>query len=232
MTNSEPRHILVIDDDRRIRELIRTYLVENGYMVSVAGTAAEARERMRGIEFDLLVLDIMMPGETGLAFIQQLREAGQNVPVLMLSALAEPDDRIAGLANGSDDYLVKPFEPRELLLRIGNLLRRASPQVSAAAIVVFGEFQFVLGKGELRRDGELVRLTSSERELLRQLAARPGQPLTRQELSPAGADDGSRSLDVQITRLRQKIEADPAEPRFVVTVRGAGYALMTDGVTQ
>lgn len=229
MESNDPKHILVIDDDRRIRELIRSYLVENGFMVSVAGSAAEAREKMRGIMFDLLVLDVMMPGETGITFIEALRKSGHVVPVLMLSALAEADDRIAGLSHGSDDYLVKPFEPRELLLRIGNLMRRVSVQAAPSAVICFGEFQFVPGKGDLRRAGELIRLTSGERELLRQLSARPGQPLSRQELLPAGAEDASRSLDVQINRLRQKIEADPANPKYVVTVRGAGYALMTDG---
>lgn len=229
MDASEPKHILVIDDDRRIRELIRNYLLENGFMVSVAGTAQEARDMMRGMVFDVLVLDVMMPGETGLAFLQSLRQGGAEVPVLMLSALADADDRIAGLTHGSDDYLVKPFEPRELLLRLNNLLRRASPTTPSVAMTSFGEFQFIIGKGELRRNGELVKLTSGERELLRQLATRPGQPLSRQDLSPAGSDDSSRSLDVQITRLRQKIEHDPANPQYLMTIRGAGYALMTDG---
>ena len=230
MDNSDRKHILVIDDDRRIRELISTYLGDNGFMVTAAGSAAEAREKMRGIMFDLLVLDVMMPGETGLSFVEALRGQGQHVPVLMLSALADTDDRISGLAKGSDDYLVKPFEPRELLLRIGNLLRRSFVQPTTSAVIFFGDFQFVPGKGELRRHGEVVRLTSGERELLRQLAGRPGQPMSRQELLPSGAEDASRSLDVQINRLRQKIEADPANPKYVVTVRGAGYALMTDGV--
>jgi len=224
---TEPGHILIVDDDRRIRELIRSYLLENGLMVTVAGSASEARERMRGMAFDLLVLDVMMPGETGLAFVHALRETGNDVPVLMLSALADTDDRIAGLAQGSDDYLVKPFEPRELLLRIRNLLRRAPPAAEAPLVVHFGEFQFFVGRGELRRNGEAVKLTSSERELLRLLASRPGTPLSRQELAPSGADEASRSLDVQINRLRQKLEDDPANPQYLQTVRGAGYALVT-----
>lgn len=222
-------HILVVDDDRRIRELIRSYLMENGFMVTVAGSAAEARERMRGVAFDLLVLDVMMPGETGLGFIAALRQGGDRVPVLMLSALAETDDRIAGLAQGSDDYLVKPFEPRELLLRIRNLLRRVVPAAGLPVVVQFGDFQFFVNRGELRRNGEAVKLTSSERELLRLLASRPGLPLSRQELTPSGADEASRSLDVQINRLRQKLEDDPTNPQFLQTVRGAGYALMTGG---
>jgi two-component system, OmpR family, phosphate regulon response regulator OmpR len=225
---ADARHILVVDDDRRIRELIRSYLMENGFLVSVAGTAGEARERMRGLAFDLIVLDVMMPGENGRDFAVSLRRDEQQVPVLMLSALAEPDDRIAGLSSGSDDYLVKPFEPRELLLRINNLLRRAGRRDGQSLSVSFGEFQFVIARGELRRDGELVRLTSGEKELLRQLASRPGTPLSRQELVPSGQEDKARSVDVQINRLRQKIERDPANPLFLQTVRGAGYALFAE----
>lgn len=225
----ESSHILVIDDDRRIRELIKSYLLEHGFLVTVAGSAAEARERMRGMAFDLLVLDVMMPGETGLGFISSLRQGGDSVPVLMLSALADTDDRISGLAQGSDDYLVKPFEPRELLLRIRNLLRRTKTSTEAPLVVHFGDFQFFVGRGELRRNGEAVKLTSGERELLRQLASRPGTPLSRQELVATGADEAGRSLDVQINRLRQKLERDPANPQFLQTVRGAGYALVTSG---
>ena len=225
----EPRHILVVDDDRRIRELIKSYLAENGFLVSVAESAAQARERMRGLTFDLIVLDIMMPGETGLAFTTMLRNAGTNIPVLMLSALAETKDRIAGLTTGSDDYLVKPFEPRELLLRIKNLLRRAGTSVPIATTEVrFGEFQFHLQRGELRRTGEIVRLTLGEKELLRQLANKPGEPLSRLELAQPGSEDSARSVDVQINRLRQKIESDPSNPIFLQTVRGAGYALFVD----
>ena len=222
------RHILVVDDDRRIRELIRSYLMENGFLVSVAGTAAEARERMRGMAFDLIVLDIMMPGETGLALTKSLRTNGQDIPVLMLSALADTDDRIAGLATGSDDYLVKPFEPRELLLRIKNLLRRSTIALPAKTDVRFGEFQFNVSRGELRRNGDLVRLTSGEKDLLRLLSHKTGTPLSRLELSQPGSEDSARSVDVQINRLRQKIENDPANPLYLQTVRGAGYALYVD----
>ena len=224
----EAHHILVVDDDRRIRELIKSYLMENGFMVSVASSAAEARERMRGMVFDLLVLDIMMPGETGLQFTTSMRNGGSDVPVLMLSALADTDDRIAGLSTGSDDYLVKPFEPRELLLRIKNLLRRATVVQPATTDVRFGEFQFNVPRGELRRRGELVRLTSGEKELLRQLAHKSGLPLSRLELSQPGSEDSARSVDVQINRLRQKIENDPTNPVYLQTVRGAGYALFVD----
>jgi two-component system phosphate regulon response regulator OmpR len=224
----EARHILVVDDDRRIRELIRSYLMENGFLVSVAGTAAEARERMRGLTFDLLVLDIMMPGESGLALTTSLRSEGRDLPVLMLSALADTDDRIAGLATGSDDYLVKPFEPRELLLRIKNLLRRVRIEVPAKTDVRFGGFQFNVLRGELRRNGDLVRLTSSEKELLRMLCYKTGTPLSRLELSQPGSEESARSVDVQINRLRQKIESDPANPVYLQTVRGAGYALYVE----
>ncbi len=225
---ADGQHILVIDDDRRIRELIKSYLVENGFMVSVASSANEARERMRGILFDLLVLDIMMPGETGLQFTTSMRKSGKDIPVLMLSALADTDDRIAGLATGSDDYLVKPFEPRELLLRIKNLLRRSAVVALATTDVRFGNFQFNVARGELRKENELVRLTSGEKDLLRQLANRPGTPLSRLELSQPGAEDSARSVDVQINRLRQKIETDPTNPVYLQTIRGAGYALFVD----
>lgn len=224
----EARHILVVDDDRRIRELIKSYLVENGFLVSVAGTAAEARERMRGLTFDLLVLDIMMPGETGLALTTSLRSEGRDLPVLMLSALADTDDRIAGLATGSDDYLVKPFEPRELLLRIKNLLRRVRVAAPAKTDVRFGGFLFNVPRGELRRNGDLIRLTSREKELLRVLSNRSGTPLSRLELAQPGSEESARSVDVQINRLRQKIESDPANPVYLQTVRGAGYALHVD----
>ena len=225
---NEVHHILVVDDDRRIRELIKSYLMENGFMVSMASSSAEARERMRGLVFDLVVLDIMMPGETGMQFTTSLRKQGVDVPILMLSALADTDDRIAGLVTGSDDYLVKPFEPRELLLRIKNLLRRATVAQPATTDICFGDFQFNVPRGELRRSGELVRLTSGEKELLRQLANKSGAPLSRLELSQPGSEDSARSVDVQINRLRQKIESDPTNPIYLQTVRGAGYALFVD----
>ena len=225
---SETQHILVVDDDRRIRELIKSYLMENGFLVSVAGTAAEARERMRGLTFDLLVLDIMMPGETGLTFTKSLRGENHGVPILMLSALADTDDRIAGLATGSDDYLAKPFEPRELLLRIKNLLRRVGIAASAKTEVRFGGFQFNVSRGELRKNGDLVRLTSGEKDLLRLLCHKSGTPLSRLELSQPGSEESARSVDVQINRLRQKIESDPTNPVYLQTVRGAGYALFVD----
>ena len=224
----ETAHILVVDDDRRIRQLLQSYLTEHGFRVSVAATAAEARQRMEGIVYDLLVLDIMMPGESGLQFTQALRREGFGVPVLLLSALADASDRISGLEHGSDDYLPKPFEPRELLLRVQNLLRRSESAVRIRSEVFFGGFTFSLRRGELRKEGELVRLTTRERDFLRLLAGRPGTAVGRAELAPAGSEEGARSVDVQINRLRQKIEADPSNPVYLQTVRGAGYVLHTD----
>lgn len=221
-------HLLVVDDDRRIRSLLQTFLVENGFRITAAASAAEAREKMRIMAFDLVVLDIMMPGEDGLSLTQSLRAAGNSVPVLMLSALAEPSDRIAGLETGSDDYLAKPFEPRELLLRIRGLLRRQSQPAPARSEISFGPFTFHLQRGELRRNAEPVRLTSREREFLRTLAANAGNPVTRGELAAEGSEEGARSVDVQINRLRQKIEDDPSNPVYLQTVRGAGYVLHVD----
>lgn len=225
---AEKPHILVVDDDRRIRQLLQSYLMENGFRVTVAGTAKEAREKRRGMVFDLMVLDIMMPGEDGLELTRSLREANDGIPVLMLSALADTGDRIAGLATGSDDYLSKPFEPRELLLRIRSLLRRAPPAGEKLEEARFGGFTFNVQRGELRRDGQAVKLTSREKDFLRLLATRAGTPVARDELAPEGAEESARSVDVQINRLRQKIEADPSNPVYLQTVRGAGYVLHTD----
>ena len=221
-------HILVVDDDRRIRQLLHSYLADNGFRVSVAESAMAAREMMRGIVFDLVVLDIMMPGETGTALTQSLRTQNDRVPVLMLSALAETSDRITGLESGSDDYLPKPFEPRELVLRIRNLLRRNDSAPRGKAEVSFGGFSFNLQRGELRNGAELIRLTTRERDFLRILATRAGSPVQRNELAPQGSEEGARSVDVQINRLRQKIESDPSNPLYLQTVRGAGYVLHVD----
>lgn len=221
-------HILVVDDDRRIRNLLQAYLMENGFRISVAASAAEAREHMRIVAFDLVVLDIMMPGETGLAFTQWLRAEGNAVPVLMLSALAEASDRITGLETGSDDYLAKPFEPRELLLRIRGLLKRQEQPGRGQTEVGFGPFTFHVQRGELRRGPELIRLTTREREFLRMLAVNANSTVSRGDLAPEGSEEGARSVDVQINRLRQKIEDDPSNPVYLQTVRGAGYVLHTD----
>ena len=224
----ELRHILVVDDDRRIRQLLQSYLSEHGFRVTVAASAAEARQRMAGLAFDLMVLDIMMPGESGLQLTRSLRDQNDRVPVLLLSALADAADRITGLEVGSDDYLAKPFEPRELLLRIHSLLRRNDTGVRGRSDVAFGGFSFNLPRGELRKGGEVVRLTAREQDFLRILVTRAGTPVPRGELAPQGSVEGARSVDVQINRLRQKIETDPANPLLLQTVRGAGYMLYLD----
>lgn len=227
MPGDDAPHILVIDDDRRIRELLRSYLSDSGFRVSAAGSAAEAREHMRSLEFDLLVLDIMMPGETGLEFARSLRTASP-IPILMLTARAETDDRIAGLETGVDDYLPKPFEPRELVLRIDSILRRRAPATANRTEVTMGDCRFHIERGELKRDGVTVRLTTRERDLLRIFASNAGKAVGRGELSADTSGSGARAVDVQVNRLRRKIEPDPATPVYLQTVRGAGYILYTD----
>ncbi|HEX7775002.1 MAG TPA: response regulator [Parvibaculum sp.] len=218
-------HILIVDDDRRIRELLQRYLAEHGYRVSAAENAGEARARLAGLAFDLIVLDVMMPGESGLEFAASLRRSS-SVPILMLTARAETDDRIAGLESGVDDYLPKPFEPRELLLRIGTILRRARATGSRGEDVTFGDCRFNAARGELKRDGEIVRLTTREVQLMRIFATHPGRTLSRLDLCDDEAAE--RSIDVQINRLRRKIEIDPRNPVYLQTVRGEGYVLMPD----
>lgn len=227
---SDHPHILIVDDDRRIRALLETYLAEHGFRVTTAANAAEARERMRGLVFDLLILDVMMPGETGVSLAESLRAARQEVPILMLSARAESGDRIKGLAAGSDDYLTKPFEPEELLLRLRNLLRRSGPATPAIREAQFGDCLFDMIKGELWRAGEVVHLTGREKDLLRQLVLGNGRPVSRAELRGEGQEDAARAVDVQINRLRQKIEKDPANPTLLQTVRGEGYVLYVESV--
>jgi two-component system phosphate regulon response regulator OmpR len=230
MSEVQP-HILVIDDDKRLRDLIARYLTEQGYRVTTAIHAADARAKLAGITFDLLVVDIMMPGESGLELTQSLRESSL-VPILLLTAMGESSDRIAGLETGADDYLVKPFEPRELVLRISAILKRAVARVerqTSVGAVKFGAFVFELDKRRLFKAGEPVHLTEAESELLYQLARRAGQPVSREELAPQSEETGeSRLIDVQMTRLRRKIEDDPRFPRFLQTVRGRGYMLKPD----
>jgi two-component system, OmpR family, phosphate regulon response regulator OmpR len=225
---SEQHHILVVDDDRRIRELLKSYLQDSNYRVSVAASGEEARRYLQGLAFDLLILDVMMPGESGLALVQALRGERVDVPVLMLSALSDPRDRIAGLSSGSDDYLAKPFEPQELLLRIQSLLRRASPKSSGPKPVKFGACIFDPKLGEFMRSGAAIKLTSRERDILRLLSQKPGEAFSRMQLAQSGTEENERSVDVQINRLRQKIEEDPANPKYLQTLRGAGYALFVD----
>ncbi len=224
----DPAHILIVDDDRRIRVLLQSYLADNGFRVSVAASAAAARKLMGGLQFDLMVVDVMMPGENGLELTRALREGANAMPVLMLSALAETDDRVAGLQSGSDDYLTKPFEPRELLLRIKSILRRGGQAPAELEEISFGACRFDLLRGELQRAGAMVRLTTRERDMLRTLARRPGQAVSRGELTARGAEESARAVDVQINRLRRKIEDDPSNPVHLQTIRGAGYALYAD----
>ncbi len=226
----EAAHILVVDDDTRLRDLLRRYLSDQGFRVTVARDAADARETLRAFAFDLLVLDIMMPGENGLDLLRALRRE-QAVPILLLTALDEVDNRIEGFESGADDYLVKPFEPRELVLRIQAVLRRVAAREAAAGPrrLHFGAFSFDLDKAELRRGEAFVKISAAEAQLLKALADRAGAAVSREELSAASPEVGNaRTIDVQVTRLRRKIESDPKFPRYLQTVRGVGYALIPD----
>jgi two-component system phosphate regulon response regulator OmpR len=226
MAGTEGVHVLVVDDDARLRELLQRYLVQNGYLVSLAADAAAARATLERIAFDLIVLDVMLPDRDGIELTAELRRQ-RDVPILLLTARGEPEDRIRGLESGADDYLVKPFEPRELLLRIASILRRAPPG-GEPAVVRFGPFRFDPATQELTRDGQPVRLTQGEAALLRGLALQPGRAVGRAELGARARLGGSdRAIDVQIVRLRRKIEDDPRQPRWLLTLRGAGYVLRT-----
>ncbi|MDB5545613.1 MAG: two component transcriptional regulator, winged helix family [Hyphomicrobiales bacterium] len=225
-------HLLVVDDDRRIRALISRYLTGQGYRVTTAGAAAEARARLRSMHFDLIILDVMMPGETGLEFAERFRE-DSDVPILMLTARTETADRVRGLEVGADDYLAKPFEPKELSLRIASILRRTAarmevPVIATVPSVRFGVFTFNLERGELRQADENIRLTDRERFMLRLLANAAGEPVSRETLAGEGGANNERTVDVQINRLRRKIEIDPTNPHHLQTARGAGYRLMLD----
>ena len=235
---SEQPHILVVDDDRRIRDLTARYLSEQGFNVVTANDAADARDKMKSLAFDLLVLDIMMPGENGLELTVNLRTES-DVPILLLTARTESQDRIAGLETGADDYLTKPFEPKELVLRIQSILKRARPVERAAPrrrVIKFGEFLFELDRRRLFRGEEPVYLTEAETDLLTELASRAGEVVSRDALSSSASEtdesapesSGSRQVDVQVTRLRRKIESDPRFPRYLQTVRGRGYLLQPD----
>lgn len=223
-------HILVVDDDTRLRELLRKYLSDNGYLVTTAGDAAEARARLAAFEADLVVLDVMMPGEDGLSLTRDLRAGGHPVPILLLTALGEVEDRVNGLEAGADDYLPKPFEPRELLLRVASILRRApKPEAKAAALLRLGAFVWDCGRAELRQGDDMVHLTTAERELMGVLAEMAGQAVSRDDLAArTGNSANPRAVDVQVTRLRKKLEDDPRMPRYLQTVRGMGYMLRPD----
>jgi|TARA_Y100000588_G_scaffold206952_1_gene220717 two-component system phosphate regulon response regulator OmpR len=220
-------HILVVDDDRRLRELLQKYLMDNGFRVTVAMDADNARQRLRAMEFDLIVMDRMMPGEDGLTFTRFIRKTSQ-VPILMLTAMGETEARIDGLEGGVDDYLSKPFEPRELVLRIEMILRRART-VPKAREIRLGNYVFDLERDILLGDGGALRLTTTEASLLRILAENAGRVLSRDALTQLCAIDGTdRMIDVQVTRLRRKIEPDTKAPRYLQTVRGQGYVLRPD----
>ncbi len=226
-------HLLIVDDDERIRGLLQKFLMRGGFMVSVARDAAQARRILAGLEFDLIVMDVMMPGEDGVTLTRDLRKRMQT-PILLLTAKGETSNRIEGLEAGADDYLVKPFEPKELLLRINAILRRV-PQVRAAEpvrqVIHMGAVRYDLDRGEMWRGEAPVRLTATEAQLMRVFAAAPGMAISRDKLvgDSAGGDAAQeRAVDVQITRLRRKIEDDPKAPRYLQTVRGEGYMLQPD----
>ena len=227
---ADEQHLLVIDDDERLRALLQRYLSTGGFRVTAAANAEEARALMKSIAFDLLILDVMMPGETGIDLTKSVRTNSQ-VPILMLTARGEAESRIAGLESGADDYLPKPFEPRELVLRVSALLRRATPPArSAHKEVRMGEAVFDPERGELRRKGKPVRLTTSEAALLKLFAANAGRSFSRTDLCTRLGVTLERSIDVQVTRLRRKIEEDPKLPLYLQTVRGVGYVLVPDSV--
>ena len=222
--NQHRSHILAVDDDDRLRDLLKRYLSREGHDVTTAKDAASARKLMATMTFDLVILDVMMPGEDGLSLLESVREKKSDTPVILLTARGLPAERIEGLRTGADDYLSKPFEPEELALRIGAILKRAVPETPVEELKLAGMI-FHVGKGELRKDGRLVRLTESETQLLSILAARAGAAISRHELAMLTAAGVERSVDVQVTRLRRKIERDPREPVHLQTVRGVGYRL-------
>lgn len=220
-------HILVVDDDQKIRGLLGRFLSSNGFRVTEAADAAAARAFMRGLSFDLVLLDVMMPGECGLSLARDLKLT-RPVPICMLTALAEAQDRISGLEAGVDDYVSKPFDPRELLLRLRNILRRGQVQTAPRDEIRMGGCVFSIARGELKRDEEAIKLTERERDLLRLFSQRIGVAVPRHELSSDDSTGSERAIDVQINRLRRKIEADPSNPVYLQTVRGKGYILYTD----
>jgi len=234
MSGDGQAHVLVVDDDERIRALLTKFLTRNGFMASAARDAAHARRLLEGLEFDLIVLDVMMPGESGLDLTASLRDT-MSTPILLLTARGDPEDRIRGLEAGADDYLPKPFEPRELLLRVAAILRRVPKPVARSEppkTVQLGEVRYDVTRGEMWRGRDLVRLTATEAMLMRILAGRAHEPVSRQELvedlGGGDAQSQERAVDVQITRLRRKIEDDPKAPRYLQTVRGSGYMLAPD----
>lgn len=233
-TGVDAAHVLVVDDDERIRDLLKRFLSRNGYMVTVARDAAHASRLLESLAFDLLIVDVMMPGEDGMAFTRRITRL-IDTPVILLTAKGETGDRIEGLEAGADDYLPKPFEPRELLLRVGAILRRAAPvapETEPPRHLSLGDTSYELLRGELRRGEEAIRLTSTEQALMRVFSRQPNEAVSRlrlaEELGGPSGEVQERAVDVQITRLRRKIERDPKNPRYLQTVRGAGYMLTPD----
>lgn len=223
-----PPHLLLVDDDDRIRELLKRYLAQAGARVSAAPDAASARRLLSSMDFDLLILDVMMPVEDGFSLAESVRKTSK-VPIVLLTARGMPEDRIRGLSIGADDYVPKPFEPAELALRINAILRRTvANRGEAPELVTFGPFSFNSARGELSRDGAPVRLTEAEVAMLRVLATRPGEVVSREELAKRTGAGLERSVDVQVTRLRRKVEIDPRAPVYLQTVRGVGYRLAAD----
>jgi two-component system phosphate regulon response regulator OmpR len=227
-------HLLIVDDDERIRGLLQKFLIRHGFLVSAARDAEHADRILSGLDFDLMVLDVMMPGEDGISFCRRLRDS-RDLPILLLTAKGETEDRIAGLEAGADDYLAKPFEPKELLLRINSILRRAPPAEPTdilPKVLNLGALRYDVEKGSLWDGDQPVRLTATESQLMRIFATCPGEPVSRAKLvEDLGRDRGQaqeRAIDVQITRLRRKLETDPKQPRYLQTVRGAGYMLAPD----
>lgn len=225
LTEDTP-HILLVDDDERIRDLLCRYLRKENMRVTTAQDAAAARQNLEGLHFDLLILDVMMPGESGLDLAKDLKSR-MEVPIIMLTAKAEAENRIEGLEIGVDDYVPKPFEPRELMLRIQNILKRRSQKITQKEIHM-GQYTFHIERGELQKDNTSIKLTERERDLMRLFAGRAGTPIPRHELASEEAGGNERAVDVQINRLRRKIETDPANPIYLQTVRGKGYILHTD----
>jgi two-component system, OmpR family, phosphate regulon response regulator OmpR len=227
-------HLLIVDDDERIRTLLQKFLMRNGFLVTAARDAEHARRILAGLDFDMLVLDVMMPGEDGLSLCRSLRES-HATPILLLTAKGETENRIEGLESGADDYLAKPFEPKELLLRINAILRRVpdiAPEEAAPKILTLGPIRYDMERGEMWQGPDLVRLTATEMQLMKIFSAQPGEAISRAKLvEDLGRDRGQaqeRAVDVQITRLRRKIESNPKQPRYLQTVRGAGYMLAPD----